>query len=144
MERQRGRAVFLFSYDLKDNKDEQRRIFDGNEFRTSGAWYWKIVHQHFSDWLLGRSDVFERKNDEIWRVSVRADSRWCKVIVCHQNSGMKKLRVWRQCVLKQDAKEDNVFWNGTSIEFLQVQGRCNMVKTFLTKGQSGCVVLYFL
>ena len=63
----------------------------------------KIVHQHFSNWPLGRSEVFERKNEEIWRMSMRTDSRRGKVEVCHQNSGMKELPVSRQCVLKQEA-----------------------------------------
>ena len=32
---------YVFSLDLKDDKDEQKRIFKGSEFQTSGAWYWK-------------------------------------------------------------------------------------------------------
>ena len=91
----------------------------------------KIVHQHFSDWSLGRSEVFERKNEEIWRMSMRTDSRRGKVVLCHQNSGMKDFPVWRQCILKRDLMEC-------------LQKRCNMIMTFLTEGQSGSVVLYFL
>ena len=63
----------------------------------------QILHQHFSDWSLGRSKVFERKNEEIWRMSMRTDGRRGKVVVCHQNSGMKESLAWRQCVLKQEA-----------------------------------------
>ena len=53
----------------------------------------KIVHHHFSDWPLGRSEAFERENEEIWRMSMRIDSRRGRVVVCHQNSGMKELPV---------------------------------------------------
>ena len=35
----------------------------------------KIVHQHFSDWPLARSEGLERKSDEMWRMSMRTDSR---------------------------------------------------------------------
>ena len=48
----------------------------------------KFVHQHFSDWPLGWSEGFEKKNEEIWRMSIRTDSRGGKV-VCHQNTRMR-------------------------------------------------------
>ena len=51
----------------------------------------KIVRQHISDWPLEESEgFFERKNEEIWRMSMRKDSRRGRVVVCQQNSGMKE------------------------------------------------------
>ena len=49
----------------------------------------RIVHEH----LPGQREkcFFEGKNEEIWRVSTRTNSRRGKVIECHQSTGMKKL-----------------------------------------------------
>ena len=49
-----------------------------------------IVHQHFSDLPFGLSEDFERKGEEIWRMSTRTDSRKGEVVACHQNSGIKE------------------------------------------------------
>ena len=35
----------------------------------------RIVQQHFSDWFLGQSDVFERKNEETLGISIKTDCR---------------------------------------------------------------------
>ena len=51
----------------------------------------RITPQHFSSWHMGLSTVFERKNKEIWMVSMRTASRGGKVVECHQNSRMKEL-----------------------------------------------------
>ena len=63
---------------------------------------------------------------------MKTDSRRGKVVVSHQNSKMKELSVRRLYVLEQEA--NGVFF----------QERSDMVMTFLTEGQSGSVVLYFL
>ena len=52
---------------------------------------------------FGRPEVFERENEEIWRLSMRIHSRRGKVIMCHQNSKMKELSVRRLYVLEQEA-----------------------------------------
>ena len=78
----------VLSRTLKDLKAEEGRIFSGSEFKTPGAWYWKDCAR-----TLTRTtrEIFERKNEEIWRVSTRTNSRRGKVVECHQSTGMKKL-----------------------------------------------------
>ena len=40
---------------------------------------------------MAQSEVFERKNAMIWRVSTRRDSRTVTVVECHQSNGMKEV-----------------------------------------------------
>ena len=75
MGRQRGR--YIYSWDLKRFLDyffltEEARIFNGSEFQTSGAWYWKdCVPALFK--LKHETANCERKNKEIWKVCARGD-----------------------------------------------------------------------
>ena len=55
-----ARKRCVLSCVLKDDKDEERRIFNCSEFQTAGDWYSKG---------MGKSEVFERKNKENWRMS---------------------------------------------------------------------------
>ena len=49
----------------------------------------KIMHQHFSDWRVRQSEVSEGKNEGIWRVCTRTDSRRSKLAEYHPGTYMK-------------------------------------------------------
>ena len=58
-----ARKRCVLSCVLKADKDEERRIFNFSEFQTAGDWYSKG---------MGKSEVFEKKNKENWRMSTRS------------------------------------------------------------------------
>ena len=113
-----GKAVrkrCVYSWHLKDDKDKLRQISKDSDFQMIGAWYWKDCAPVLFRLTLGMVKRFWE--EEIWRMSKRTDSRRGKVIVCHQNIRMKKLPVWRQCILKQEVNgvSSREVWHGQDI-----------------------------
>ena len=80
----------MLSLNLKDDKDEEGRLFSRSEFQLERV-VERIVNQHFSGRRVEQSDVSEQKNEEIWRVSTKTDSRMVKALECHQSTGMKRM-----------------------------------------------------
>ena len=79
----------------------------------------KDIHQHFSGWHVEHEqwDVFERKNEAIWKVRTRTAGRKGKVVDCHQSIAWKPYRF-----------QENAFCHRKQLWFLQE--RCGMVMTF--------------
>ena len=92
------------SWDSKDDKDEQRRIFKGSKFQTSGAWYWtdraSALFFFFFRLTLGTVKVFflrgwsKRSGGWVWQTAgeVRSKVRCAIKIAYWKSASLKTMR----------------------------------------------------
>ena len=125
------RKRYVFSWDLKDDKDEHRLIFKGSKFQISGAWYWKdcapalfrltpgTVRSFWENEGRDLEDEYEDRQQDRKHGSVPS-KQW--------NDGVASLKA----MCSETGSRQSFF------------KRRDMVMAFLRKSQSGSVVLYFL
>ena len=74
----------------------------------------RFVQQQFSGWYVGQFDIYERKSDEVWRVSMGTKCRWDKVVECLQSTGMKRKSCQFKTMRSATGSQWSFFGRGTS------------------------------